>query len=118
MIAKKDYAKAEQLYRRALTIYEGSPGNYTEQIMVVLRRLFFLHVSARDFDKADAVSQRIISATEARYGAENVETARALISRADLFIYADQPKKAEEVYRQPSRHCREAATICPAFQLD
>lgn len=97
LIARKDYVRAEQFYQRALAIYDGSHEGGA-QSLVVLKRLFFLHVSARDFDKADATSQRIVSATEATHGAESVETALALVPRADLFNYADQPKKAEEVY--------------------
>ncbi|MBA3321816.1 MAG: TonB family protein [Pyrinomonadaceae bacterium] len=95
---KKEYGKAQELYQRALLLYEATAGPDSPPVVGVLNQLTVVWYRKRDFDKAEAAAQRLVGIAERQHGPESIETARALIGRAELERLQGHDKAAREVY--------------------
>jgi TonB family protein len=96
--AKEQYEQAETLYRRSLAIYDAVGERDSAVVVAVLRRLVFLSAVRRDFDKAEASAQRIVSIAEKKYKPQQLEMALALTDLAEVARLKLDNKRARSLY--------------------
>jgi TonB family protein len=96
--AKEQYEQAETLYRRALAIYDATGEGDSAAVVAVLRRLVFLSAVRRDFDKAEASAQRIMSIAEKKYKPQQLQMALALTDVAEVARLKLDNKRARSLY--------------------
>ncbi|MEJ1965019.1 MAG: tetratricopeptide repeat-containing protein [Gammaproteobacteria bacterium] len=96
---RKDHSRAEELYRRALDIYEGR----TDEAIAkagVLNALASVHYMQRQYGRAEPLFKRSLQVMETVRGAEHVDLLPVLDNLAALYLTTRRGARAEEVQRR------------------
>ena len=96
--AKRDYAKAEEVYLRSLAIYEKALGPEHPRVANSLNNLAALYYAKGDYAKAEPLYLRSLAAYEKAYGPENPDVAAGLNNLATLYYEKREYAKAEPLY--------------------
>lgn len=94
--AKKSYDKAEDFYKRALSVYEsaGKPNS----VNGVLDSLSLLRLARGDFSKAQSYAERALESKEKQLGADHIEVATTLTILIKIHEAQDDEKRAKPQY--------------------
>lgn len=97
-LANKEYEKAEQLYLRALAIYESAGEKGTSGVIDVLDGLILVAATRGKYDKAESLAERLVAVAEKKYQPAHIEMARALMNLAEVHRLQGDNKKALPTY--------------------
>jgi CHAT domain-containing protein/Tfp pilus assembly protein PilF len=97
---KRDYAKAEPLYRRALTIQEKMLGPEHAAVTRSLNHLASLYHDKGDYANAEPLYQRALTIMEKTLGPEHPDLATSLHALAVLYIHKRDQAKAEPLLQR------------------
>lgn len=100
LCSQADYAKAEPLLVRALSIVEKQPGRDSEQTAQTLNNLAGLCHETGDFAKAEPLYRRALSIREKIHGPDHLEVAIVVNNMAGLYRSIGDFAKAEPLYRR------------------
>lgn len=98
--AKGDYTKAEQLYQRALGMYEKIFGVEDTHVATTLNNLALVYYSKGDYEKAEQFFQRALAIRETVLGNEHPDVATSLNSFAGLYQAQGDYVKAEHLFQR------------------
>jgi len=93
-------AKAEQLYKRALTIYGNSPPPGADGIGHTLHNLALLYDNQKIYAKAEPLYQRALAIFKKSFGLQHPTTAMTIHNLAVVFVRQGVYAKAEPFYQQ------------------
>ncbi|HLL77786.1 MAG TPA: CHAT domain-containing protein, partial [Pyrinomonadaceae bacterium] len=97
---KNDYARAEELYRRALSIRERALGAEHEDVAASLNNLAAIRQALGDYEQAERLLRRARAVMEKALGAEHPTYATALGNLAQHYQSQGDLLRAEPLYRQ------------------
>ncbi|HKX31402.1 MAG TPA: tetratricopeptide repeat protein, partial [Blastocatellia bacterium] len=105
---KNDYAKAEPLYLRALSIWERTLGPEHPIVAASLNNLGMIYNDTGEYAKAEALLMRALAINEKALGPNHPNVAKSLDSLADIYRERGDFTKAEQFYER-ARAIREKA---------
>jgi|AGTN01.3.fsa_nt_gi hypothetical protein len=90
---------AEELYRRALQIYEQSADEESgKRVADVLDYLARLYCNQRRFEEAIALEKRILATQEKQFGESSSSIVDCLIRLSTILLSINEKKEAERIY--------------------
>jgi tetratricopeptide (TPR) repeat protein len=95
-----DYGKAQDLYKRVISITEDSFGPEHPDIATCLTKLVDSYIQIGDYSKAEPLLKRAISIQKKALGPEHLETSESLNYLALLYKYMGDYTRAEPLYQQ------------------
>ncbi len=97
---RAQYAVAEPLYRRALTLLEQTCGTDAPNVATVLNLLASLLTDMNRLTEAEPLYRRALAIDERAYGGEHPEVATVLLNLAVMLHTAGRQDEAEQLYRR------------------
>jgi tetratricopeptide (TPR) repeat protein len=97
---KRNYARADTLYRQALAAAENTFGPKDQEVALLLNNLGLLLVDAGRHDEAREYLERSVALWEQALGPDHPDTARAMTNLAALHRSAGAYAPAESLLRQ------------------
>jgi tetratricopeptide (TPR) repeat protein len=98
--AKKEYAEAEQLLQRAMTIREKAWGTEDQRLLATLALLLSLYQQQRRYSDKDPVYARGIAIAEKAFGPEHPTVANWLAARGKSRVEQGRFAEAEPLLRR------------------
>jgi tetratricopeptide (TPR) repeat protein len=98
--AEKQYAKAEPLYNRALSITEQTQGPESPSLSVCLDHLGAYYTATGQFTKAEAAYRRIIAIDEKAFGPFSPTLLGTLYALSNVLRNEARPAEADEVQKR------------------
>jgi len=91
------YAKAEPLYQRSLSIQEAMLGKDHPDVALTLNNLALLYKSMGQYAKAERLYQRSLAIREAMLGKDHPDVANSLNNLAGLYEASDRTREAADL---------------------